>query len=376
MTRITPSGAFGYPRAALQLTRIRRRGFTLVELLVVIAIIGVLVALLLPAVQAAREAARRNQCLNNLKQIGLAAQNHHGAMNRFPIGAAMGEGSMWSLFLTPYMEQQSLKNLVTIGKITSDSDGKAISIEDGFQWAYSGSSYDSTSLAGDPGYKNLLACETPVPVFQCPSAGYAGGQYDMSKDGWVVMKRQPCSYIGNASGLVSGQNGNTELNAAGNSHTKMRKLDGVLFSLSSISIKHILDGTSNTMLVGEAFHDYEAVQNTGSSPEHPLGSRQDHWYFGSDDIDTNGNDPGNHGFDPSEALGSTGVPMNLQLAGQNQCASPNSQACQQLQVSFGSVHPGGMNAANCDGSVSFVNDGIDAAAWSALGTRDSQLQVR
>ena len=93
----------------------------------------------------------------------------------------------------------------------------------------------------------------------------------------------------------------------------------------------------------------------------------------SDDVDTDDSIPG---FDPSEGLGSTGVPMNLQLAGQNQCASPNSQACQQLQVSFGSVHPGGMNAANCDGSVSFVNDGIDAAAWSALGTRDSQLQVR
>ena len=377
MTAIIRCKALGASAACVNHRRPRRAGFTLVELLVVIAIIGVLVALLLPAVQAAREAARRSQCLNNLKQIGLAAQNHHGALNQFPIGAAMGEGSMWSLYLAPYMEQQSLKNLVTIGKIQFDSEGKIIGdIEDGFEWAYNGPSYDSASLAGGAKYKNLLACETPVSVFQCPSAGYAGGQYDMSKDGWVVMKRQPCSYIGSASGLVSGQNGNTELNLAGNSHFKMRNLDGVLFSLSEISMKQILDGTSNTMLVGETFHDYAAVEAKGGTQEHPLGDRQDHWYFGSDDIDTNDNDARRHGFDPSEALGSTGVPMNLQNAGQNQCASANSQACQQLQVSFGSVHPGGMNAVNCDGSVSFINEGIDAAAWSALGTRDSQLTVR
>lgn len=376
MTAITRCRALGTSAACVKHRRPRRVGFTLVELLVVIAIIGVLVALLLPAVQAAREAARRSQCINNLKQIGLSAQNYHGAMNQFPIGANMGEGSMWSLYLTPYMEQQSLKNLVTIGKITSDSEGKAIDIQDGSQWAHRSPSYDSAILAADPEFKNLIACETPVPVFQCPSAGYAGGQYDMSKDGWVVMKRQPCSYIGSASGLVSGQNGNTELNPLANTHTRMRRLDGVLFSLSEVGMKHVLDGTSNTMLVGETFHDYAAVDANGGTPEHSLGNRQDHWYFGSDDIDTNNGDGTNHGFDPSEALGSTGVPMNLQNAGQNQCVTANSQPCQQLQVSFGSVHPGGMNAVNCDGSVAFIVEGIDATTWSALGTRDSQISVR
>ena len=83
-------------------------GFTLVELLVVIAIIGILVALLLPAIQAAREAARRSQCMNNLKQMGIALQNYHSSHKTFPMGVALGEGAMWSGFLLPYLEEAAL----------------------------------------------------------------------------------------------------------------------------------------------------------------------------------------------------------------------------------------------------------------------------
>src|SRR5512147_2313581 len=99
-----------------------RRAFTLIELLVVIAIIGVLIALLLPAVQAAREAARRSQCVNNLKQIGLAMHNYHSARNAFPLGSAKnpknwpGDSDLiwsgWSAhaMMLPYLEQQALFN--------------------------------------------------------------------------------------------------------------------------------------------------------------------------------------------------------------------------------------------------------------------------
>jgi prepilin-type N-terminal cleavage/methylation domain-containing protein len=354
---------------------LRRQAFTLVELLVVIAIIGVLVALLLPAVQAAREAARRSQCLNNLKQIGLAAQNFHAAKNKFPWGVVLEEGSMWSLHIAPYMEQQSIRNLVTLNPFTI-RDGKITKETDKYNWAYP-SPYTLADLEKLPNfieYKNLIACETPVSVYQCPSAGYRGGQFDKSVD-WIVMKRQPCSYIGNASGIATNQNGTQEPVPAGstipdaNAHDKMRMLDGVLFTFSEIGMKHILDGSSNTMLVGETFHDFEDVEQRGSQKEAPFGSRQDHWYFGSDDIDT---DPGH---DPSEGLGSTGVPMNLQNLAPNQCAAPNSTACRRLQLSFGSVHPGGMNSVNCDGSVTFINEDIDAVPWSALGTRDSQVTI-
>ena len=85
-----------------------KRGFTLVELLVVIAIIGILVALLLPAIQAAREAARRSQCMNNLKQIGIALQNYVSVHKTLPVGAALQEGSTWSAYILPYMEESAV----------------------------------------------------------------------------------------------------------------------------------------------------------------------------------------------------------------------------------------------------------------------------
>jgi len=347
----------------------RREGFTLVELLVVIAIIGVLIALLLPAVQAAREAARRSQCVNNLKQIGVASQNYHGVFNHFPYGAVNHEGSLWSYYIMPYMEQSNLKNLLTVaakdGKIMKDATGNDI---DGFNWAHPGD-YTRASIQNNPDYKNLIACETPVPVYQCPSAGFGGGQYDRTIDGgWVIMSRQPSSYIGSASGLIINQNGNEpELL---NRHVKMKKLDGVLFGESDIGLKHILDGSSNTMLVGEAFHDYEDVAQRGGTAEHALGNRQDHWYFGSDDVDTGPS------YDLSEALGSTAVPMNFQNQGGSRlCIGAALPDCQKLQLSFGSPHPGGMNLVRCDGSVEFLADGIDPIPWRDLATRDSQLYV-
>jgi prepilin-type N-terminal cleavage/methylation domain-containing protein/prepilin-type processing-associated H-X9-DG protein len=107
---------------------VRRPGFTLVELLVVIAIIGVLVALLLPAVQSAREAARRTQCSNNLKQMGLALHNHHDVLNRFPTGGTWPwdwnnrdmfpmQGPGWMYQILPYMEQENIKQLANTGAV-------------------------------------------------------------------------------------------------------------------------------------------------------------------------------------------------------------------------------------------------------------------
>ncbi len=119
-----------------------RRGFTLVELLVVIAIIGILVSLLLPAVQAAREAARRTQCANNLKQLGLGLHSYHGVHNRLPWGNAYPGGIMatvsWAAMILPYIEQQG--------------------------------HYEQFDFSKDMNHAaNLQALALPVVTFTCPS---------------------------------------------------------------------------------------------------------------------------------------------------------------------------------------------------------------
>jgi prepilin-type N-terminal cleavage/methylation domain-containing protein len=338
--------------------RLRSAGFTLVELLVVIAIIGVLVALLLPAVQAAREAARRSTCQNNLKQIGLALQMHHDAKGYFPTGAASGEGSMWSYPLLPYLEQNGA---VSISKVGEGASGN-------FNWA-SSAPYDSATIGSDPGSRNIILCEIPFQVFRCPSASLPEAQADVSTQNWIVMKRSPASYLGSATGFLLNQNtfGNT-------SKAYMGDLDGVLFALSKISIKHVLDGTSNTMIVGEAVHDVDA-QAAASKREATAGDKKDHWMIGSDDVDGTGGS--NAARDPSECLGSTAVPPNFQqgVVGSAVCANSSSADCQKLQLAFGSTHPGMTQIVHCDGSAAVVNDEVDPIVWRDLATRDSETAL-
>jgi prepilin-type N-terminal cleavage/methylation domain-containing protein len=332
------------------------RAFTLVELLVVIAIIGILVALLLPAIQAAREAARRSQCQNNLKQIGLAFLMHHDARKLFPVGAASGEGSMWSYYVLPYIEEGNAQARMHIGETGAGN----------FQWAHNGP-YSQQQIQGDPAYANVLMCERVFPVFRCPSAGLPEHQFSTSTWNWIVMQRSPASYLGSATGLIVDQNVKDADNV------KMGSLDGVLFALSHIGIKDILDGTSKTMLVGEAVHDADSVDKLGAKAEAPLGNLQDHWVIGSDDIDGTG--PPSAARDLSEALGSTAVPINYQnqFQGVTGCSGIPGVDCQKIQLAYGSAHPGGMQLVHCDGSVEFMNEGVDALVWRDLATRAGQV---
>src|SRR5688500_2633618 len=136
-----------------------RRAFTLVELLVVIAIIGVLVALLLPAVQAAREASRRTHCRNNLRQIGLAVTNHHDAKGHYPPGRVREDqfGASWAFELLPYMEQQQIHQ-----------------------------AFDESLRVDDD--RNAQAMRTPVPAFYCPSRRQPVADRDFDDDDGPTLK--------------------------------------------------------------------------------------------------------------------------------------------------------------------------------------------
>lgn len=324
-----------------------RSAFTLVELLVVIAIIAILVMLLLPAVNSAREAARRTQCVNNVKQLCVAILNYEGTRQQLPIGAFLYEGSMWSGYILPFMEDEALKNLMTIGENERGN----------FQWAHEGP-YRPEKLL-DPHYRNIVACETFISSFQCPSAASPAHQYDVSADGWHVMRRVPSSYLGCASGIAMSQN---------RPRRGLEDMDGLIFGQDKdkrptpVRLRMVKDGTSKTMVVGEALHDFQTQDLRGRTAESVNGNRKDHWYIGSDDIDTTASDV-------SECLGSTAVPPNYHL--QKKCGETGTSEaeCQAVQLSFSSNHRGVVIAGLLDGSVQRIEQDINEKVWSDLGTR-------
>ncbi len=288
------------------MTQRRRIGFTLVELLVVIAIIGILVALLLPAVQAAREAARRMKCSNNLKQIGLAAHNYADAFGNFPSGwiysgAANSEVWGWGALLLPYVEQQSLHDQLRVTQANL-----------------------AANLLSANWQPVVAGLETPLQGYICPSdSGYQGrGQVHNDRRynggaGFVAHAYTPgvSNYIG-----VAGHNVDRVNNLPNT---------GVFFGDSSISFRDILDGTSNTLLVGERDTRY---CRSGSW----IGVRN-----------TNG-----------------GATRGIFVVSGHSRAKLNEsvlawdfdpEGCGQ---GFSSLHPGGALFARCDGSVTFISETI------------------
>ena len=173
----------------------------------------------------------------------------------------------------------------------------------------------------------------------------------------------------------------------GKVHQKMERLDGPLVAILAddekaslhskqpISLRQIEDGTSNTLLVGEAVTDVAALERSAqkgqhghTAPEHFAGDRKDHWYIGSDSID------GPAVTDVSEALGSTGVLPNLhKKPSRFHCGTPTSYECQALQLSFSSEHSGIVQVVLCDGSVQSIEEGIDSEVWSKMGTRSEKF---
>lgn len=247
-----------------------RSGFTLVELLVVIAIIGVLVALLLPAVQSAREAARRMSCANNLKQVGMAALNFHDVYNRLPPGhlaplphsnykSQAGSHQLLGTLVhcLPYMEQTS-----TYGLIQTNPEPDVIS-------AYWGSN-SSTVAASRARIKSFTCASTDI--YQTPeNIGSAMGLYvdiPPGQAGTIVNIWLPtdsnwslylsmgktnylgcAGYLGNVTGFAFGTADATELVVP--TSTSTLEFEGVFSTRSKTRIANITDGTSNTMMFGE-----------------------------------------------------------------------------------------------------------------------------
>ncbi len=304
-------------------SRRRRTGFTLIELLVVIAIIGVLIALLLPAVQAAREAARRMQCTNNLKQIGLALHNYHDALGAFPPGQLPATSFSALSRILPFLEQGAIFNAL------------------------------NANLAYDDPANDTIRT-TQLNVFLCPSDG-GNTQTD---------RGAATNYMANKGTEVIWQ-------APTGPNAGFREQTGVFFYNRSVQMSDVRDGLSNTAFVSER------VKADGSNA---IVSPLEDVFFARTAPTTP-----DEALQQCLALDITNLANQFPLFmgapwlhGQHtyqHISPPNGRSCGFFTVLRATMppssrHAGGVNVLLGDGSVRFVKATIDLKAWRALGSRD------
>jgi prepilin-type N-terminal cleavage/methylation domain-containing protein/prepilin-type processing-associated H-X9-DG protein len=345
------------------------RAFTLIELLVVIAIIGVLVGLLLPAVQKVREAANRIKCANNLKQLGLAMHTYHDVNNRFPPGGKMGpigiadawssdwndNKGTWLVYTLPFLEQDNIYRMIP-NLITTYAPIAAVSGGPGEQYDYNGA----------PPKGVLLPVK--LPYGRCPSDGFQADRALYSNytgsNGPQCLGPSPCNVqpfekycdpinngLGNWGYSASPYYGTT-LNSS-----ELRGMFGRTDAL--INMASISDGTSNTLMIGEStIGNNQFMRDRGG------------WQWENSGVDQN----------------TTTIPINWPLP--ENCAGCD-RYCDTTQypnplynpmnwnvaMGFKSRHPGGVNFAFADGSIHFIQQSIDHKTYQWLGCRNDGMVV-
>ena len=320
-----------------------RAGFTLVELLVVIAIIGVMVGLLLPAVQAAREAARRMSCSNNLKQLALAAHNYHDTYRVFPYngspeGAISGDqrdrGCSWFVRILPFIEQ--------------------------------GPAYDRAIFGGDwtfqhgPHLNVDLVNELRVPTLNCPSSPLPTTR--TQSVGGVTITMQTANYVGIAGSFFQGGTSTVESTSPQFNLYGRSVLNGVITNINPANpapgMQHVSDGSTNTLMISEQSDFQWNPLNGQKVDRRSSGHAGSTWSCGQ----------GTGSWSQNVTTLRYPIAGGFGAAGN---ANPY-----EVNVAIFSAHPGGVLGALADGSVRFVSENIDFSTMTALADRGDGAVLR
>lgn len=334
-----------------------RSGFTLVELLVVIAIIGMLVAILLPAVQAAREAARRTQCTNNLKQLALGVMNFHDTQSKMPASVLQNPsvggiddynqnfGPNWAVLIMPYIEQAPLY------------DSVALSVKD----------YPTT---GDATWRNIRGAK--LKGFVCPSDTGADVMNDRAGGGWARgnygANAGPGMHWNGGTVGVANKNGGIwrDHNPSGFAQEYYPFWSngwpggGPFVVNGGNDLASILDGTSNTILIDELRIGWNSNDIRGTWAMGQCGASIS---AGNGRIDSPSPNVSLSGYDDIQGC------QNNPKIGMGCCG------CNSWQVTAKSRHPGGVMAALADGSVRFIGNPISQQIWFKLHSRNDSQSV-
>lgn len=352
--------------------KLPQRGFTLVELLVVIAIIGILVALLLPAIQAAREAARRSDCINRIRQLVLAAHNYESSKRKIPPHGDVKilSGTIWTGALSsqarvlPYMEYQDLINLVAQDKHWRDPENeRALTSPLMFLRCPSGPQLELNHLAANP-WNRLEQND-----LRCHYVGNMGARPGPNRSGDIGDGCRPSAGGRGGGGSLGWPEATyTQYNCTTRAGGGGDAINGVIFPVSNIDFGDVTDGTSKTIMYGEMSWDVaeqcpwlvgSTSRNSGTSGPDAVSSS--HGYvFNAKNIRWGINASKFHEPDGTELPEKVGLPPE------------NGGYSSWTEESLGSNHPNGTHVGMTDGSASFVRDDIELDTLRRMASRASE----